>query len=94
MTAAAAYGINPIHFGVMMVINPEIGFLTSPIGLNLIVAMTAFKEKFGEICLAVLPFIGIIFVVLMLVTFFPGEQALAALTANSSQPASSGSAGR
>ena len=34
------------------------------LGLNLIVAMTAFKEKFGEVCLAVLPFISIIFVVL------------------------------
>lgn len=71
LTAASAYGINPIHFGVMMVINLEIGFLTPPIGLNLIVAMTAFKEKFGLICLSVLPFIAIILVVLLLVTFIP-----------------------
>ena len=70
MTAAMAYGIDPIHFGIIMVINLEIGFLTPPIGLNLIVAMTAFKEKFGEICVAVLPFIGIIFTVLMIVTFW------------------------
>lgn len=70
LTAATAYGINPIHFGVMMVINLEIGFLTPPIGLNLIVAMTAFKEKFGEICIAVLPFIGIIMCILVLVTFW------------------------
>ena len=71
LTAATAYGINPIHFGVMMVINLEIGFLTPPIGLNLIVAMTAFKERFGLICLSVLPFIVIILSVLMLVTFIP-----------------------
>lgn len=71
LAAATAYGINPIHFGVMMVINLEIGFLTPPIGLNLIVAMTAFKERFGEICIAVLPFIAIILVVLLLVTFVP-----------------------
>ncbi len=71
LVAATAYDIDPIHFGVMMVINLEIGFLTPPIGLNLIVAMTAFKEKFGLICLSVLPFIAIIFVVLMLVTFIP-----------------------
>lgn len=71
LTAASAYGINPIHFGVMMVINLEIGFLTPPIGLNLIVAMTAFKERFGDICVAVLPFIAIILVVLVLVTFVP-----------------------
>ena len=71
LISAEAYGIDPIHFGLIMVINLEIGFLTPPIGLNLIVAMTAFKEKFGEICLAVIPFAAIIFAVLMIVTFWP-----------------------
>ena len=71
LVAATSYGINPIHFGVMMVINLEIGFLTPPIGLNLIVAMTAFKERFGLICLSVLPFIAIILAVLAMVTFIP-----------------------
>jgi len=68
---AQAYGINPIHFGIIMVINLEVGFLTPPVGLNLIVAMTAFKERFGLICRSVLPFISLIIVVLMLVTFIP-----------------------
>jgi C4-dicarboxylate transporter DctM subunit len=68
---AMAYGIDPVHFGVIMVINLEIGFLTPPLGLNLIVAMTAFKEGFLEICRAVLPFIALIFGVLMVVTFVP-----------------------
>ncbi|MGB1010449.1 MAG: TRAP transporter large permease [Thiolinea sp.] len=68
---AQAYGINPIHFGVIMVINLEIGFLTPPLGLNLIVAMTAFKENFLEICRAVIPFVLLILVVLMVVTFVP-----------------------
>lgn len=68
---ATAYGVNPIHFGVIMVINLEIGFLTPPLGLNLIVAMTAFRENFVEICRAVLPFIGLIIGVLLLVTFVP-----------------------
>ena len=68
---AMAYGIDPIHFGVIMVINLEIGFLTPPLGLNLIVAMTAFRAKFGEVCLAVLPFISIILLVLMIVTYVP-----------------------
>jgi len=68
---AVAYGIDPIHFGIIMVINLEIGFLTPPLGLNLIVAMTAFRAKFGEICIAVLPFIAIILVVLMIVTYVP-----------------------
>lgn len=71
LVPAVAYGIDPIHFGVIMVINLEIGFLTPPLGLNLIVAMTAFREKFGEICLAVLPFIAEILIVLMIVTYVP-----------------------
>ena len=54
-----------------MVINLEIGFLTPPIGLNLIVAMTAFRERFREICIAVLPFIAIILAVLLIVTLVP-----------------------
>lgn len=68
---AIAYGIDPVHLGVIMVINLEIGFLTPPLGLNLIVAMTAFKENFLEISRAVLPFIAIIIVVLLIVTFAP-----------------------
>ncbi|BCH28415.1 hypothetical protein MesoLjLc_03450 [Mesorhizobium sp. L-8-10] len=68
---AVAFGINPIQFGVMMVINLEIGFLTPPIGLNLFVAMTAFREKFQLICVSVLPFAAVILAVLMLVAFVP-----------------------
>ncbi len=68
---AQLYGIDPIHFGVIMVINLEIGFLTPPIGLNLIVAMTAFKQSFGRICAAVIPFVIIILGVLLLITFIP-----------------------
>lgn len=71
MTAGMAYGIDPIHLGIIMVINLEIGFLTPPIGLNLIVATTAFREKFWDICVSVLPFIAIILAVLLLITFVP-----------------------
>lgn len=68
---AMALGIDPIHLGIVMVINLEIGFLTPPIGLNLIVAMTAFRERFQEICIAVLPFIAIIMATLLVVTLVP-----------------------
>ena len=66
-----AYGVDPIHFGIIMVVNLEIGFLTPPIGLNLIVAMTAFKENFVLICRSVLPFIAIMICVLALVVWIP-----------------------
>lgn len=69
--AAQSFGINPVHFGIIMVINLEIGLLTPPVGLNLLVAMTAFRERFRDICFSVLPFIAIMVAVLMLVTFLP-----------------------
>ena len=69
------YGIDPVHLGIIMVINLEVGFLTPPIGLNLMIAMTAFKEKFKLICEAVIPFALIILAVLLLITFVP-EMAL------------------
>ena len=71
LVPAVNFGINPVHFGIIMVINLEIGFLTPPLGLNLIVAMTAFRENFLEISRAVLPFVGLILAVLLLVTFAP-----------------------
>lgn len=72
LAPALAYGIDPVHFGVIMVINLEIGFLTPPLGLNLIVAMTAFRESFLTICRSVLPFILLILMVLMIVTYVTG----------------------
>ena len=76
---AAKYGIDPVHFGIIMVVNLELGFLTPPIGLNLIVAMTAFKEKFSTVVRSVLPFLGIMLVFLGMVTFIP-EISLALLS--------------
>ncbi|WP_422000060.1 TRAP transporter large permease [Reyranella sp.] len=54
---AVAYGFDKVLFGVIMILNLEIGYLTPPVGLNLIVAMSAFKQKFGLLCRAALPFI-------------------------------------
>lgn len=68
---AVAQGIDPIHFGVLMAVNLEIGYLTPPLGLNLVVAMIAFREDFWFICRAVLPFIAILFAGLLVVTFVP-----------------------
>jgi C4-dicarboxylate transporter DctM subunit len=68
---ALGFGIDPVHLGILMVINLEVGFLTPPIGINLMVAMTAFKEPFGLICKSVIPFALIIVVMLLLITFVP-----------------------
>lgn len=68
---AEAYGVGVTHLGIIMILNLEIGILTPPLGLNLIVAMTAFRENFGTICLAALPFVLIMILCLLLVTFNP-----------------------
>lgn len=68
---AEAQGIDSVHFGIITVVNLEIGYLTPPLGLNLIVAMTAFREDFWTICRAVLPFMGVMMVGLVIVSFWP-----------------------
>lgn len=69
---AVGFGVDPVHLGILMVINLEVGFLTPPIGINLMIAMTAFKEPFALICRSVMPFAALILTMLLLVTFFPG----------------------
>ncbi len=71
MPLAAEQGISPLHFGVMMVVNLEIGYLTPPLGLNLIVAMSVFREDFWTICRSVLPFVIMMLVCLMIIAFVP-----------------------
>ena len=68
---AQAQGIDPVHFGIMMTVNLEIGYLTPPMGLNLIVAMGAFRVDFKTVCRAVLPFIAIMLVALVVVAAVP-----------------------
>ncbi len=68
---ASGLDISPVHFGIAMIVNLEIGYLTPPLGLNLIVAMGVFREDFWEICRAVLPFIFLMLLGLALVVLLP-----------------------
>lgn len=65
-------GWDPVHFGTVMTANLEIGYLTPPVGLNLVVAMVAFKQDFLFVCRAVIPFVVIMLVWLVVVSFVPG----------------------
>jgi len=69
---AVSIGMDKVHFGVMMIANLEIGYLTPPVGLNLFVAMAAFKEPFSLIVRAVIPFIIIMAIWLVIVAAWPG----------------------
>jgi C4-dicarboxylate transporter DctM subunit len=68
---AAAYGYDKVVFGLIMILNLEIGYLTPPVGLNLIVAMSAFKQPFALLCQAAVPFIALMLACLAAVVWQP-----------------------
>jgi C4-dicarboxylate transporter, DctM subunit len=71
LIALQQYDIDLIHFGIMMIVNIELGFLTFPFGLNLFVAMGITGKSLTEIGRAVLPFMALILVGLMFITYIP-----------------------
>jgi len=68
---AATLGIDPLHLGIIFIVNLEIGYLTPPVGLNLFVASTLFNKPLGYVIRSVLPFIGLMFIGLMFITYYP-----------------------
>jgi len=68
---AESMGVDPMHFGIIFIVNLEIGYLTPPVGLNLFVSSTLFNKPLGHMIRAVAPFIGLMFIGLMLITYFP-----------------------
>lgn len=67
-----AVGVNPMHFGILMVVNLAIGFVTPPVGVNLYVASTLTKIPPMSIAKKAMPAIGVFFLALLLITFIPG----------------------
>lgn len=65
------YGVDPIHFGVLMTVNLAIGFVTPPIGTNLFVANALTKIPITRIAKHALPFIAMFLFALMLITYIP-----------------------
>ena len=72
LPVVTALGISPIHFGILIVITSEIGFLTPPLGANLFVAMPIAKVTLELISRAVFYFIGILFLMVIILTAIPG----------------------
>jgi tripartite ATP-independent transporter DctM subunit len=66
-----AYGVDPVHLGIIFITNLEVGFLTPPVGMNLFLATYRFKKPFVEICRYVFPFLLIQLAVVLLVTYVP-----------------------
>ncbi|MDD2736427.1 MAG: TRAP transporter large permease subunit [Desulfuromonadaceae bacterium] len=63
--------INPIHFGIIMIYNLELGMLTPPLGLNLFVASGMTKFPLGRVVKATMPFIIAMFILLFVYTYIP-----------------------
>jgi C4-dicarboxylate transporter DctM subunit len=69
---AVSFGYDKAFFGVVMIHNLEIGFLVPPLGMNLLVAMTAFKQRLGDLALAAVPWIVLMVIGLAIIIWQPG----------------------
>jgi C4-dicarboxylate transporter DctM subunit len=69
--AAMQLGINPVHFGILIDVNMEVGLCHPPVGLNLYVASGISKLGITELTKAVLPWLGTMIVFLVIVTYWP-----------------------
>ena len=68
---AIQLGIDPIHLGIIMVVNMEIGMITPPVGLNLFVTSGVAGMPMMRVVRAALPFLGVLFIFLIMVTYIP-----------------------
>jgi C4-dicarboxylate transporter DctM subunit len=68
---ATALGIDPIHLGIIMVINMEIGLVSPPVGLNLFVTAGVADMTLGAVVRAALPWLSVLLAVLLIVTYVP-----------------------
>ena len=68
---AIQLGIDPIHLGIMMVVNMEIGMITPPVGLNLFVTAGVAKMPMMSVVKAALPLVGVMYIFLILITYIP-----------------------
>lgn len=68
---AIAFGIDPVHLGIIFLANMELGYLTPPVGLNLFLASFRFERPLMEIWTASIPFFLIALVGVLIITFVP-----------------------
>lgn len=69
---AQAYGIHPVHLGIIFLVNLGIGYATPPVGMNLFIASFRFERPVMMLYMASLPFLAILLFALMIITYVPG----------------------
>ena len=67
----AAYGVHPVHLGIIFIANLELGYLTPPVGLNLFLAAYRFERPFGEVARSVVPLLLVFALGVALITYVP-----------------------
>ena len=68
---AAKFGVDPVHFGTIMVVNLALGMITPPFGVNLFAACTVAKISLDKIIRELIPFVLVVLSCLMLITYVP-----------------------
>lgn len=71
LPVAVRYGIHPVHLGIILIANLQIGYFTPPVGMNLFIASYRFKRSILDLYIASVPFMLILLAVLMLITYVP-----------------------
>ena len=66
-----AFGVDPIHLGIIFLVNMELGYLTPPVGMNLFFTAYRFGKPLPEVFRAALPAVGVLGIAVVLVTFVP-----------------------
>ena len=69
---AIGFGIDPVHLGIIFLANMQIGYFTPPIGMNLFIASYRFDKSITELYQATLPFMGVLLIALLIITYIPG----------------------
>lgn len=68
---ALKYGVDPVHLGIIFLMNLEVGYLHPPLGLNLFIASFRFKKSLYELYFATFPFLLIVILSLIIITYWP-----------------------
>ena len=69
---ALAFGVDPVHLGIVFLANLQIGYCTPPVGINLFLASHRFNKDILTVYRATLPFLGLLLVALLIITWWPG----------------------
>ena len=67
----AAFGVDPLHLGIIFLVNLELGYLTPPVGMNLFLASYRFDRPMATVWQSIVPFLIVRFVAVLLITYIP-----------------------